>query len=631
MRHRTFLSGFGLAVLAVFFLLVTVGLDRLPSVHVDLSDQKLHTLSDGAKKIIQNIQEPIHLQYFFSDKTSRAFPEIRNYAKRVQEKLTNFSKNSRGKIQLTVIDPEPFSEAEDKATQFGLQGVPISAAGDALYHGLVATNSLDGQEVIPFFMPDKEELLEYQIASILYKLDHPQKPILGILTTLSLFGEVNPQTGQPTRPLTILEQLSEQFEIRYLDANVKAIDKDISTLLVIQPNDLSSEALYAIDQLAMRGGKICMLVDPFSEAKQTNPAIPQNALIQKDSAGVLQSLLTAWGVSFSQNKIVADQPYALSIRMPGAAMPVKHVAILGYQKNQFNKQDPIIANLNNLNISTAGVLKSIEKKSVQFTPLVQSSQDAMLIEKERFNVIRDPSLLMLGYKPSGERYTLAARVDGFVQTAFMHGAPGGEAQVKAQPNGKHLDKAVLAFHAVIVSDTDLLLDRMWIFYQDFFGQKISSVIANNSDFVMNTLAHLSGSDALISIRGRGRFARPFLRLNALQSAAERVFKNKERDLKQRLEEAEFKLTELQRARENTQSLTLTPEQTQTLQAFLRDKMQIRKELRSVQHGLNQSVEKLGTILKIINIGLMPVLVSIVALLVAWFRIKRRESVEVKHA
>lgn len=630
MRHRTFLSGVGLAVLAVFFLLFTLALDRLPHVRLDLSEQKLHTLSEGAKKIIQEVQEPIRLQYFFSDKASRAFPEIRNYAKRVQEKLINFSERSRGKIQLAVIDPEPFSEAEDRATQFGLQGVPISVAGDALYHGLVATNSLDGQEVIPFFMPDKEELLEYQIASILYKLNHPQKPILGILTTLPLFGEVNPQTGQPTRPLSILEQLSEQFEIRYLDVNLKAVDKDASTLLVVQPNELSSEALYAIDQFAMRGGKILMFVDPFPEAKQPNPAA-SNTLTQKDSTGTLQSLLAMWGVSFSPNKIVADQPAALSIRMPGAPMPVKHVAILGYQKNHFNRQDPVLANLNNIHISTAGVLKAIGKTPMQFTPLLQTSQEAMLIEKERFNVIRDPSLLMLDYKPSGERYTLAARVDGLIQTAFTHGAPGGEAQIQAQPNGKHLDKAISALHAVIIADTDMLLDRMWIFYQDFFGQRIASTIANNGDFVVNTLSNLSGSDALISIRGRGRFTRPFLRLNVLQAAAERVFKNKERDLKQRLEETEFKLTELQKTRENTQSLTLTSEQTQTLQAFLQDKMNIRKELRAVQHGLNQSVERLGTILKVINIGLMPVLVSIVALLVAWFRIKRRESVGVKHA
>lgn len=625
-HHRKIISGVGLAVLALFFLFFTIFLGLFPEMRIDLSEQKLYTLSDGAKKIVKEIEEPIHLQYFFSDKATRSLPEVRNYAKRVREMLENFVGNARGKLQLSVIDPEPFSEAEDKATGFGLQGIPINAAGEAIFHGLATTNRVDGQEVIPFFLPDKEELLEYQIASILYKLNYPKKPVLGVLTTLPLYGEMNPESRRLARPLSILDEFSTQFDVRYLDENLKAVDKDVDTLLVIQPTPLPSAALYAVDQFVMRGGKVLMFVDPFSEAKRREPPPQANPLERKNDDSMLKTLLASWGVLLDTDKVVADEPYALSIRLQGVETPVRHVAIMGYQKPNFNTQDPIIANLNNLHISTAGALRQIKEKKMQFTPLLHTSNRAMLMDKERLGIIQDPSVLMLDYKSTGEVYMLAARLDGDVYTAFPKGAPGLEDQIKVQPNGKHLEKSLSPLHAVIVADTDMLLDRMWIFYQDFFGQRIPMITANNGDFVVNALSNLSGSDALISIRGRGKFAHPFERVNALQAAAEREFKHKERELKKRLEETEFKLTELQKARENTEALILTPEQTQTLRAFLQDKINIRRELRAVQHGLNRSVERLGTTLKIINIGLMPLFVSVVALLVVWFRVRQRARV-----
>ena len=189
----------------------------------------------------------------------------------------------------------------------------------------------------------------------------------------------------------------------------------------------------------------------------------------------------------------------------------------------------------------------------------------------------------------------------------------------------HLATSKQPANIILVADTDLLADMMWVRSRDFFGQRIATAFASNGDFVANALDNLTGSADLISIRGRANYARPFTRVDNLRRQAEDRFRAKEQELQRQLTSTEQKLGELQSRRNDQSSLILTPEQDKELANFQAERVRIRKELREVQHGLAKDIERLGTWLKILNIGLVPLLVAVCGLVILASRIRRRAS------
>ncbi len=168
---------------------------------VDLTDNRLYTLSDGTRQILENLDEPINLYFYYSDKASEDIPSIRSYANRVREMLNEFRHAADGNINLNVIDPLPFSEDEDRAAQFGLQGIGLAGSSDAIYMGLAGTDSIDNEEIIPFFQPDKEQFLEYDIAKLVSTLANPQRKVIGLISGAPMSGNFDPQTARSTAPL----------------------------------------------------------------------------------------------------------------------------------------------------------------------------------------------------------------------------------------------------------------------------------------------------------------------------------------------------------------------------------------------------------------------------------------------
>jgi ABC-type uncharacterized transport system involved in gliding motility auxiliary subunit len=614
-----------LVVLAVLFIgLIIVSNYGLRGLRADLTENRLYTLSTGTRHIIDGLQEPINLYFYYSRQAaSERAADLKIYGDRVRELLEEMAARSRGKIRLQTIDPEPFSEEEDRAGEFGLRAIPTGTAGETFYFGLAGTNSTDGRATIELFNPRQEEFLEYDIAKLIVELARPRKPVIGVLSTLPMGSDFNPMTGQASEPWAVLSQLEQLFTVRTLNPDVAAIDADVDVLLLVHPKALSAGTLFAIDQFVLRGGRALIFVDPESEADTSGqqPGNPFGAMGANRSS-TLEPLFKAWGVEFNPREVVGDQKHALMLG-GRTGEPQRHLAFIGFDRSNLDEKDVITAALDNVNVATAGRFKRAENSPLTFEPLVQSSELSGLIPVERLAMLMEPQTLLEGFQPTGERYAIAVRASGRLKSAYPDGRPAGEAG--AAPNtAPTLKESAQPVNLVLVADTDVLTDMMWVQRDNFFGQRFAQAFANNGDLVLNAVDNLTGNSDLISIRGRATFVRPFERVEALRRDAEARFRSKERELEEELRATEQKLTALQTSRNDQSSLILTPEQEQELARFQQQKAAIRKDLREVRHGLDRDIKRLGTVLDVINIALVPLLLTLFGLgMFVWRRRRAR--------
>jgi len=624
MTNRTALGGGALLALALLLIGLTVLFDHaLRGWRLDLTANHLYTTAPGTDRILKGLKEPVNLYFFYSEKSATQMPDISTYGVRVREFLEEIVARSGGKVQLHVIDPQAYSEDEDRASELGVRGRPLDAAGTQLYFGLAGTNSTDGHQAIEFFDPKKEEFLEYDIVKLIYQLSNPKKPVVGWLSSLPMTPGFDQRTGQMTEPWAIYGQAQQLFEVRPVDPASAKVDSDLNVLVIAHPKNLSPAMQFAIDQYALKGGHIAMFVDPLADADQSG-ADPQNpmAAMAADKSSQPGPLLTAWGVQFNPKQVVADRGHALQVSTRQSEGPVLHLGILGLNSSDFTRGDVITAGLSNVNVATAGSLEQIKGAKTKFEPLLTSSSDAALLPVERFAMLFDPNTLRDGFKPTGKRYVMGARVVGNVKTAFPGGPPAG---VTLPAGQTALKESAKPLNLVVFADTDMLTDYLWVHAQSVFGQRVDQVFANNGDLVLNTLDNLAGSADLISVRGRASFSRPFDRVEALRHIADDQFRAKEQELEKQLRETEEKLTALQSRRNDKSAMILTPEQESELDNFQNEKLRIRKELRAVKAGLNKDIEHLGTELKIINIVVVPVLFAAIAIGVGLWRKRKRSS------
>lgn len=624
-NKRWTLGGGTLLALALIFIGLTILFNyAFRGWQLDLTQNHIYTIAPGTRRILASIKEPINLYFFYSRKTAEELPQIETYGTHVRELLEELAQRSNGMVRLHEIDPQPFSDDEDRASELGIQSTPVGAGDDRLYFGLAGTNSTNTQAPpIPFFDPDKEQFLEYDVVKLIYELAHPQKPVIDWLSSLPMSEGFDPRTEQVRQPWVIYSQAQQLFDVRPIEPTVTKIDPDVNVLVLVHPKHLSAATQFAIDQYALRGGHILAFVDPLAEADQTG-SDPNNpmAAMEADRSSHLGKLLAAWGVSFNPHEVVADGAQALAVSMREGQPAVQHLGYLGLDRTDISQSDVVTAGLSNINVGTAGFLQPIKGAKTTFEPLLTSSTDAEPMPAVRFAMLFDPSTLRDGFKPTGKRYTIGARVTGMVKTAFPGGPPAG---VTVPAGQKVLKASIAPLNLIVFADSDMLTDFLWVRVQDFFGQRIIQPLANNGDLVMNALDNLAGSSDLISVRGRASFRRPFEVVEALRRRADDRFRAKEQELENELQQTEDKLTQLQSKRNDKSSIILTPAQEQELEHFQDEKITIRKQLRAVRAQLDQDINSLGNWLKFINIVLMPLLFAVIALLIHLWRVRARDN------
>ena len=611
-------SGTGFVIAAILFIAVNVLSNAtLTSWRLDVTDDRLFTLSQGTLSILENLEEPIRLRLYFSAKQFAGIPPIVNYGVRVRDLLEAYQAKSNGQIRLDVIDPEPFSEAEDQAVGFGVQRMATSSAGEFGYFGVVGTNTTDDEALIPFFQPSEERSLEYELTKLIYNLANPTKRVIGVISTLPISGrQANPMAGAPPQEAwAVVSMMREIFDVRALGYTMDDIAPDIDTLVVIHPKTLPPETTYAIDQFVLRGGKAMVFIDPMAEEDQT-PADPQSGMMVPERGSDAPELLQAWGLRMVPERIAADYRSAIRVSNPTPRGPreIEFLLWMQFDASNFASDDFVTNQLNSINLGTAGILEPVPDAGTEFTPLLSTSEESQAMVRDTVMFNRDPVDVLNTFQSGGEPLVVAARIRGNAKTAFPDGRPQIDPQAERAPDPTFLAESATPINVIVVADTDILADRFWVQVQNFLGMRIPSPFADNGTFVINALDNLGGNDDLISLRSRGESARPFDRVEALQRDAEAQFRDKEQALQERLTQTEQQISELQSQKDEASAMLLSPEQKQAIDGFRDEQLKIRKELRAVQHELRKNIEQLGVILKFINIGLVPVLILLLATL-----------------
>jgi ABC-type uncharacterized transport system involved in gliding motility auxiliary subunit len=641
-RSRTgsrYLTGLGLIVgLILLFAINILSNESLTSARVDLTQGHIYTLSEGTQSVLSKIEGPITLRLYLSKKIATRLPEFTSYAVRVEDLLREYRRQAGGNIRLQVIDPEPFSPEEDRAVGYGLRAAPVNNREDMFFFGLVGTNSVDDEEIIPFFTTEREEFLEYDVSKLIHNLIQVKQPVVGLLSSLPVEGQ-GPRAalrGLTSPPWMVVEQMRQLFEVRSLEASLNEVPAGTDVLVVVHPKNLSDRTLYAIDQFVLRGGRVLAFVDANAEAEQ---GMSMGGLMMpaRSRRSELDPLLETWGVVLEKDKIVGDLQLAARVRMErdGRELTFEYPVWLTVQPGQMSQEDIVTRQLGNLSLGTPGSLVPAKGATTSFTPLIETTRGAAAFSPESVALSEDPQNLLRSYRSEDRTFTLAARISGNIKSAFPDGPPNDEeAEKKSEDNEAdsesseaelpHIAESEEAVNIIVVADTDLLQDQFWVSVQDFLGTRIAVPTAANGSFVVNAVDNLAGSGDLISVRNRGSFVRPFERISELKQQAELRFRQKEQELMDRLDQTERKLIALEENRQGDDVTILTPAQQQELMEFRQQRLRIRKDLRDVRHRLRREIESLQDWLKFLNIALIPILVALGGLGVAIWRVSRRQ-------
>jgi ABC-type uncharacterized transport system involved in gliding motility auxiliary subunit len=627
--------GLSAAVALILAAILAVGVNMLADrtltrARLDLTENRLYTLSDGTRQVLQNLQDPVTLRLYYSRRLGAAIPVYGAYADRVRAMLEEYAAVSGGRVRLELLDPEPFSETEDRAVALGLQGVPVDQSGEQVYFGLAGVNLFDDERVIPFFQPDRERFLEYDLTRLVWELSNPRRPVLGVLSSLPLNGDPRammmrqPGIGQP---FVAMNQLRQFYTVREIAPDAGVIEPDVQVLLVAHAQNLPEATLYAIDQFVMRGGRLIAMTDPHSESQASRPG--PGGRPPADTSSSLARLFEAWGIEAPSDRVVLDIRDAWRVRAdPRDRMgAVAYLAWFNIPAAGLNRTEVATAELAQVTVASAGEVRLREGAALEFTPLLTTSDRTQLVEAAAVRQEPNPARLLAEFRPDGGHRVIAARLRGPLSSAFQ--APPAPAEGAERPADfpAHRARTEGPANLVVVNDADILEDRFWVRVQEFFGQQVTTPFSDNGAFLINLADTMAGGEALVSLRSRGESLRPFDHVEAIRRDAEAQYRQTERGLQERLEATERRLRELRqgpagegRSAANT---VITPEQRAEIDRAREEIRRTRAELRGVQLELRRDIERLETRLRLVNIALVPAMLTVFAIGLGLWRARRR--------
>lgn len=619
------LSAIGLVAIVVLFFGINIFVGAaVRTARLDLTEDALYTLPAGAKKIARQIDEPIRIRYYFSRDLASGMPNIISHAQRVEDTLREFAAASNGKIELEIINPEPSSEAEDEAMAAGIAGQRVSMAGDMLYFGLIATNAIDGREVVPFFDPTDERLLIYDLARRLHVLSHPDRPRVAVMSGLPIQGApANQFTGEPAQPAWhIIESLRAIYEVQFVPTDGTRIGEDVGLLLVVFPKAFSPRAWYAIDQFIMRGGHAIFALDPHC-VNYLPPEAQQNqaAIYTADRSAGMGPLAKAWGVDIAPEVVAGDQLLAMSgPAQDGSGRVVSYPVFLEMTEDHLADGDPITAALRLATIYAGGVLEVADTSTLIASPLLTTSAESM-----RFPVasvrIPDPERLTRDFVVSGEELTIAARLTGPLASAF----PGGLPDPTRPDAPPHIAQTSAPAEIIVLTDVDMLSDGAWLRPLQFGSQVLGyQPIADNGSLVLNAAENLLGSSDLTSIRASAASVRPFTRVEEIRRAAETKFAAERDEIASERAEVAERINALLRGQTDDEIL-LTADMQAEIDRLKETDLELRKRARAAQYNLTADVDRLDMQMRLINIALVPAAVTVFAIGLAVYRGVRRRA------
>ena len=612
MSKRSLFAGVGLVLAALIFISINIiAQSTLSSFRFDFTDGKVYSFTDGTRPVFENLDEPIVVRVYYSPALGEISPPHAALYKRVRDLLSQYSAVSGGLLDVQYFAPEPFSDAEDRAVAFGLQGVPLGAANQVGYFGLAATNSTDDQRTVPFFNLEREAFIEYDLTKLVYNLSNPDRPVVALVSSLPIEGAMQPgmmpgmaPPGAATPPWTILTQMREFFRVRTIGRDFESLDDDVQAVFLARPEELSEKAAYAIDQYLMNGGAVFAFADPNSEEAQPN----QDG--SPDDVSQFRDLLAGWGVNLLQDVVAGDLDAAIRVNAQDGNRPVisDYVAWMDLGEDNMDQDSVITGDIARLVMATSGVIEPAEGAAIQFTPLVQTGSQSNTIDVLDVQGLPDIVEMFRTFEPGGTPLTLAASVSGAIPSAFEAALPSEESDAEPAAHKTTSEGGRL----IIVADTDFLSDRFWISKSNFFGQEIVVPTADNGTFVINALELLTGADALSGLRARSQQNRPFTLVEDIRLEAERRYRATEQALQSRLTELEAQLDGIQsRQTEAGTDAILSEDDQRAIENYRSELLTTRRELRNVQAELRADVDRLDATLKLLNIAAVPVVFGLI--------------------
>lgn len=580
----------------------------------DLTAEKLYTLSSGTVAMLQDLDRPVTLKFYFSKSNPNLPGPLKNYVQRTLDFLREAAARSSGKVALEVLDPRPDSDAEEWAQRYGL--VPQATGGlglqPDLYLGLVAVAGIQ-EAAIPFLDPTAEPQLEYLVARLVQEVVRARRPRLGVMSALPVLAPPSspfmPARGQDWLFMT---ELKKQYEVAPVSLDAAEIPADLDALLVIHPKDLGEETLYALDQFVLKGGRLLAFVDPMNISEEPL----REAMGMPSLSSDLNRLTSAWGVTIDVSRIVADLAAATPVNLGnGRAERLPAWLTLRAQTN-LDRDEIATGSLESLMLPFAGAITGTPAEGLAMKTLVYASSNAVTLDA--FQARSTADLGTRSGKPAPGA-TLAVRLSGRFKTAFPDGPPAAAGETNETAQAAGLQAGEKDGVVVLVADADLLANDVSARAIQVFGQTLYQPFNDNLNFTLNLAEQLSGEPALVGLRGRGRYSRPFERVLALEKAAQEQWQEEEAKLQQKLQETQLRLNELQTAKSEDQQLVLSPAQKAELEKFRQERFETQRQLKEVRKNLRSSIERLGLSLKVLNMAAVPLLVAAWGIGFGWHR------------
>ena len=628
---ETFLYSVGgvvaMALILVAVNVITGGMRQ----RADLTKEKAYTLSVGTRAILARLDAPVKIRFYCSQGATTS-PEtvfLKSYARKVEDLLAEYKQAGKGKIIIEKYDPQPDSDAEDSARLDGVEGLPLQS-GEKFYLGL-AVSLLDAKQSIPFLQPTRERLLEYDLSRAITRVETPDKPVVGVMSALPVFGlPSNPmmmQMGQRGQPAwAIITELQNDFTVKRVEMVADKIDPEIKVLIVIHPKDIIDATQFAIDQFVLRGGKLVAFLDANSLIESRNQQNPMMAQMGGGGSN-LDKLLKAWGVSFENTKVVADLNFQMEVGGRNG-QPSQQPTWLSITAEGIDTNDVVTSQIDNVWYFAGGVFSGNPAPGLKETVLLRSTVDSKLVDGMMANL--SPESALKDFKASGTEYALAIRLTGKFKTAFPDGKPA-EKKVEDKKNGEPKAEATKPDDAlkegkadatvILVGDADMIHDSFSV--QDTqtpFGN-MRRPLNGNLNFAQNAVEQLAGDNNLIGVRSRATMNRPFTRVKKMEAQADARFRGKVQELEASLAETQQRLNELQQNKDKNQRFILSPEQQAELEKFRKKESEARAVLKKTQKDLRREVDQLETRVKWWNIFAMPLAVTACGILLAVYKRK----------
>ncbi len=598
---------------------------------VDLTQDRIYTLSDGTKDVLKGLDGPVTLKLFFNGSDPQVPPALRLFARSVEDLVREYEIGGKGNIVVEKHDPQPDSDAADWARRYGVETQPVGMFGPDVALGLVAVKG-GAEAVIPFLNPDEGERLEYDVTKLITRVANPKKPVLGLLSSLPVMGGAPQMPFGPQQPPQrgwyAFTDLEKDYEVRQLPETLDSVDKDIDVIIAVHPKNLTDDALFALDQFVLRGGRLLAFLDPMCLADQ-QAQNPMMGMPNMGGGSTLGRLLPAWGVSYEPERVLADLEAVTQTRGRDNRV-VENPTWLSLRPDNMNAEDRLTAKIESILLPGSGTFKVEAPAGVKSVLLMQSSEASGLVDAMTAKF--GPEGLRRDFKSGMRREALAVRLDGKFKTAFPGGKPGAAADTNttAAAGSTNAPAATASLkegngegRVILVGDVDMLFDPFCLREVRMYGQTAYAPWNDNLTFFYSVIEDISGSAKLSQIRSRGRMDRPFDVVVDLLRDAQEKYMQQENELQAKLEQTQQRINELQAEKGKGQELVLSPEQKAEIERFRKQELETQQELKKVRKSLRADIEKLGALVKAINILGVPLLVGIAGIGFGLWRRNRR--------